>query len=66
MKAKGCIVGVVVQPTPICCDTAQRLPTCRVYHPDQAPRLLLPDYPQGRRCDCVYRPVMTNEHADEG
>jgi len=59
MKAKGSILGVVVEPAPNCCEAARRLPAGKVYHPDQAPLLPLPDCPQGRRCGCLYRPVMT-------
>jgi len=66
MKAKGPIVGVVVQPALNCCDAAQRLPAGKVYHPDQAPLLPLSDCSQGRRCGCVYRPVMTYQQAEEG
>jgi hypothetical protein len=65
MKAKGSIVGVVVEVAPDCCDAARRLPTGQVYHPDQAPLLPLPDCPQGHRCGCLYRPVMNYQKADE-
>jgi hypothetical protein len=66
MKAKGSIVGVAVQPAPDCCDAARKLPAGEVYHPDQAPLLPLPDCPQGHRCGCVYRPVMTYQQAEKG
>jgi hypothetical protein len=59
MKAKGSIVGVRIEPGQNCCEAARRLPPNRTYHSDEAPRLPLPDCPQGRRCGCVYRPVMT-------
>ena len=59
MKAGGCIAGVVIEPAANCCAEARRLPAGKVYHPDQAPLLPLPDCPQGRRCGCLYRPVMT-------
>jgi hypothetical protein len=59
MKAKGSIVGVRIDPAPDCCDHARALPVDRVYHPDTAPILPLADCPQGLRCGCVYRPVMT-------
>jgi len=63
MKAKGSIVGVVFQPALDCCDAARRLPPGKVYHPDQAPRLPLPSCPQGRHCQCLYRPVMSYQQA---
>ena len=59
MRAKGSIVGVRIEPGPNCCEAARRLPPNRTYHSDEAPRLPLPDCPQGRRCGCVYRPVMS-------
>jgi len=65
MKAKGSIAGVVVQPATNCCDAARLLPAGKVYHPGEAPHLPLPDCPQGRRCGCVYRPVMTYARTDE-
>jgi hypothetical protein len=66
MKAKGSIVGVTVQPAPNCCAAARKLPAGKVYHPDQAPLLPLPDCPQGHRCGCVYRPMMTYQQAERG
>jgi len=65
MKAKGSIVGVVVVPAADCCDAARKLPAGKVYHPDQAPLLPLPDCPQGRRCGCLYRPVMTYQQGED-
>ena len=59
MKAKGSIVGVRIELGQNCCEAARRLPPNRTYHSDEAPRLPLPDCPQGRRCGCVYRPVMS-------
>ena len=59
MRAKGSITGVTIQPAKNCCDAARQLPENKIYHPDQAPRLPLPDCPQGRRCGCVYRPMMS-------
>jgi len=59
MKAKGSIVGVVVQPSENCCEAARQLKPQKIYHPDEAPPLPLPDCPQQRRCGCVYRPAMT-------
>lgn len=66
MKAKGSIAGVTIQPSHNCCEAARQLPGNKLYHPDEAPRLPLPDCPQGRRCGCVYRPVMTYERTKEG
>ena len=66
MRAKGSIVGVVIQRTQDCCDAARQLPEGKTYHPDEAPRVPLPDCPQGRRCGCVYRPVMNYERTKEG
>ena len=59
MRAKGSIAGVIIQTAPDCCEAARELPVDKVYHPDQAPLLPLPNCPQGRRCGCVYRPVMS-------
>jgi hypothetical protein len=61
MRGKGSIVGVTIQRAEDCCNAARQLPEGNTYHPDEAPRLPLPDCPQGRRCGCVYRPVMTYE-----
>jgi hypothetical protein len=65
MRGKGSIVGVAVELAPDCCDAARDLPTGKVYHPDGAPHLPLPNCPQGRRCRCFYRPVMTYQQSDE-
>src|SRR5206468_8133665 len=65
MRGKGSIVGVTIHRAPDCCDTARQLPEGTIYHPDQAPRLPLPECPQSGRCACVYRPVMTYERTDE-
>jgi hypothetical protein len=59
MRAKGSIVGVLIQPASDCCDAARQLPLCQTYHPDEAPRLPLPNCSQGACCGCVYRPAMT-------
>jgi hypothetical protein len=61
MKAGGSIVGVRVQVDAGCCAAAKALPSGTVYHPDEAPHLPLPDCALGRRCRCVYRPVMRYE-----
>jgi len=66
MRAKGSIAGVTIQPAQNCCDAARQLPANKVYHPDEAPGLPLSDCPQGPRCGCVYRPVMTYEQPKEG
>jgi hypothetical protein len=59
MKAKGSIIGVAVEPSPNCCEAARNLPRDKVFHPDEAPRLPLPDCSRGGQCGCVYRPVMS-------
>lgn len=59
MRGKGSIVGVTIQRARNCCDAARQLSEGTTYHPDEAPRLPLPDCPKDRRCACVYRPVMT-------
>lgn len=61
MKAKGSIAGVRIETAADCCQPAKVLPSDTVYHPNDAPHLPLPDCPQGRRCRCVYRPVMAYE-----
>ena len=66
MRAKGSIVGVVIERPPDCCEAAQQLPENKTYHPDEAPRLPLPGCPQGFRCHCVYRPVMSYEQNKKG
>jgi len=66
MKAKGSIVGVAIEPAENCCDAARQLPPNKVYHPDEAPHLPLHDCSQGRRCGCVYRPVMTYQDLGSG
>lgn len=66
MRAKGSIAGVTVQREQNCCDAARQLPENKIYHPDEAPRVPLPGCPQGRRCGCVYRPVMTYQDARTG
>ena len=65
MKGKGSIVGVVIERVGDCCDAARDLPAGKVYHPDAAPHLPLPDCSRGRHCSCVYRPVMTYQRAGE-
>jgi len=63
MRGKGSILGVRIQKAENCCDAARQLPEDKIYHPDEAPRLPLPECSQGRHCSCVYRPVMTYEQA---
>lgn len=65
MRAKGSIVGVVIELTPNCCGAARELPAGKLYKPDEAPRLPLPGCPQGCRCGCIYRPVMSYERANK-
>jgi hypothetical protein len=66
MRGKGSIVGVRIQRAEGCCDAARQLPEDKIYHPDEAPRLPLPECSQGRQCGCVYRPVMTYEEIKKG
>ena len=65
MRAKGPIVGVAVEPALDCCDAARNLPRGIAYHPDQAPRLPLPNCTRSCHCGCVYRPVMSYQHAEQ-
>ena len=65
IKARGAVAGVTIQTGPDCCEAARRLAPGRTYRPEQAPHLPLPDCPQGRRCGCVYRPVMNYQEAEE-
>ena len=59
MRGKGSIAGVVIHAAQNCCGAARQLPQDQIYHPDEAPRLPLPDCNQARCCACVYRPVMS-------
>ncbi len=61
MQAKGSIVGVRVVRDGQGCTASQQLDETAVYHPDDAPHLPLPDCAKGRKCGCVYRPVMAYE-----
>ena len=61
IKARGSIAGVRVETDENCCQAAQALIPGEVYQPDDAPHLPLPDCSLGRRCLCVYRPVMVYE-----
>lgn len=59
MKAKGSIVGVAISVDEDGCDACRELDPEAVYHPDDAPHLPLPNCTKGRRCGCVYRPMMS-------
>lgn len=61
MKAKGAIVGVRIEGDKAGCDACRQLDETAVYHPDEAPHLPLADCSKGKRCACVYRPVMRYE-----
>ena len=65
MRGKGSIAGVIVQPAQNCCEAARQLPQDQIYHPDDAPRLPLPECTQGRSCSCVYRPVMSYQRFEK-
>lgn len=64
MKAKGSIAGVRIEIDTDGCQACRNIDTNAVFHPDEAPHLPLPDCSKGRRCGCVYRPVMTYEMTD--
>jgi hypothetical protein len=57
MKARGSIVGVVIEPGASCCQAVRDLMT-ETMDPSAAPHLPLPECSLGTRCECVYRPVM--------
>lgn len=61
MKAKGSIRAVRIVVDEEGCPASRDLDPAGEYHPDDAPRLPLPDCAKGRNCRCVYRPVMTYE-----
>jgi hypothetical protein len=65
MKAKGSVAGVRILSDPDGCDGCRQLDSTAVYHPDDAPRLPLPECDQARACGCVYRPVMTYQMEGE-
>ncbi len=65
MKARGSILGVAIEPGPDCCEAARHLEAAQVHHPSTAPRLPLPACDRGRRCQCVYRPVMSYQRSSE-
>jgi hypothetical protein len=66
MRAKGSIAGVRIVPDPAGCPACAALDPHTVWHPDDAPRLPLPDCTCSRTCGCVYRPVMAYELDDAG
>jgi hypothetical protein len=57
MRARGAIVGVVIEPGANCCQAVRELKTGTM-DPSEAPHLPLPACSLGTRCECVYRPVM--------
>jgi len=61
MKAGGSILGVRIITAEGCCQASRQISPDEVFHPDDAPRLPLPNCPQGNSCQCVYRPVMSYE-----
>lgn len=65
MRAKGSIAGVRILVDSAGCAACRALPPTAVYHPDDAPHLPLPACDKGRRCQCVYRPVMTYQIDDD-
>lgn len=65
MKAKGSIAGVAIVTDEDGCEACRALPADAIYNPDDAPHLPLPECSKGRRCRCVYRPVMTYQQNDE-
>ena len=65
MKANGSISGVTVTADPEGCTACRRLDPTAIYHPDEAPRLPLPDCDRPQSCGCVYRPLMTYQVDDQ-
>lgn len=65
MKARGSIRGVRIVVDPEGCPASRAIDAGATYHPDDAPRLPLPDCHKGKGCRCVYRPVMVYETGDE-
>jgi hypothetical protein len=61
MRARGSIAGVSILVDEDSCPAARGLAPDPVYHPDNAPRLPLPECAHPERCPCVYRPVMSYE-----
>ncbi len=67
IRAKGSIAGVQILIDQNGCAACRQLDPNAVYDPDEAPQLPLSDCEKGRRCQCIYRPVMTYQvdEADE-
>ena len=65
MRAKGSIAGVRIVADPEGCAAVRALDADAVYHPDNAPHLPLAGCDRGRRCRCVYRPVMSYEQGEK-
>ena len=65
MKAKGSIAGVKIYVDPQGCTASRELDPDAIYHPDEAPRLPLPQCDRNRGCRCVYRPLMTYQIKDD-
>ena len=61
MRAKGSFAGVRILMDQNGCDACRALEPDAIYHPDDAPHLPLPACSKGKRCQCVYRPVMKYE-----
>lgn len=61
MRAKGSIAGVRVELVAGACAVCGGVDETAVFHPDEAPRLPLPNCQNNGACRCVYRPVMTYE-----
>ena len=61
MKAKGSITGVRIEAATECCDMARQLPVGKIYRPEEAPRVPLPNCNKPHSCGCVYQPVMSFE-----
>ena len=66
IKAGGSISGIRIQVAEDSCRPAKALTPGIVYQPDDAPHLPLQACSRGRRCGCVYRPVMTYQLGNEG
>lgn len=65
MKAKGSIRAVRIEIDEEGCAASRLLDAHEEYHPDNAPRLPLPDCAKGLACRCVYRPVMAYEPKED-
>ncbi len=65
MKARGSIAGVQVRVDPDGCEPCKKIDPETIYHPDEAPRLPLPQCDRADHCQCIYRPVMTYQLQDK-